>query len=424
MNGLKKQLKNEYLFSIITRFFVIAISMLQSIVVARYLGASLKGTSAYISSIASIGAIVVTFGMHQAYPFFRNKYGKDSFYNKYVNITYFIFLCYLIFAILLSIAVLDTPELRAASVLIPIMGYANVVGYVCLIERPNRRNCWWTFITVIDFLVVVILWCTTASSFAWAVFILIFADALKAVVYTIDLHVKPQFIRDSFPFFKELIGYGFFPMLALLMTTLNYRIDVLMLKQYSYISVAQIGIYSIGISFAEKIVLVPDTLAGILASKLAKGSNENEVVKISRISFWASLFMCMVFLLLGEWAIPFLYGSEYTGSFNVLALSAIGSLFIGYFKLISQYNIIHKKQIYNVMMLSVAIVVDVIGNLALIPIWGINGAALATGLGNLVCGAVFVCWFAKKASVPVTKMIVPQKEDFLLLTKFLCRKKQ
>lgn len=424
MNRFKNIIKNEYLFSIITRFFVIAISMLQSIVVARYLGASLKGTSAYISSIAAIGSIIVTFGMHQAYPYFRNKYGKDNIYNKYINIVYLLFFCYFVLAILLSFTILDTLELRAASILIPIMGYANVVGYVCLIERPNRRNSWWTVITVIDFLIIVVLWRITMSSFAWAVFILIFADVIKAVVYTIDLHVKPQFIRNSFPFFKELIGYGFFPMLALLMTTLNYRIDVLMLKQYSYISAAQIGIYSIGISFAEKIVLVPDTLAGILASKLAKGTNENEVVKISRISFWASLFMCMVLLLLGGWAIPFLYGSEYTGSFNVLALSAIGSLFIGYFKLISQYNIIHKKQVYNVVMLSAAIVVDVIGNLALVPIWGINGAALATGLGNLVCGAVFVCWFAKKANVSVSKMIVPQKEDFISLTRFLFRKEK
>ena len=64
MNRFKNIIKNEYLFSIITRFFVIAISMLQSIVVARYLGASLKGTSAYISSIAAIGSIIVTFGMH------------------------------------------------------------------------------------------------------------------------------------------------------------------------------------------------------------------------------------------------------------------------------------------------------------------------------------------------------------------------
>lgn len=422
MNGLKKLLRNEYLFSIITRFFVIAVSMLQSIVVARYLGASLKGTSAYISSIASIGSIVVTFGMHQAYPYFRNKYGKDSIYNKYINIIYLIFFCYFILAILLSIALFDSLELIAASILIPIMGYANVVGYVCLIERPNRRNSWWTVITVIDFIVVLLLWSITESSFAWAIFILIFADVIKAIVYTIDLHVKPQIIRNYMPFLKELIGYGFFPMLALLMTTLNYRIDVLMLKQYSYISAAQIGIYSIGISFAEKIVLVPDTLAGILASKLSRGSNENEVVKISRISFWASVLMCITFLIIGGWAIPFLYGAEYAGSFNVLALSAIGSLFIGYFKLIAQYNIIHKKQIYNVVMLSVAILVDVIGNLALVPIWGINGAALATGLGNLVCGVVFVCWFANKANVSVLKMIVPQKEDFFSLKRFLFRK--
>ena len=66
---------------------------------------------------------------------------------------------------------------------------------------------------------------------------------------------------------------GFFPMLALLMTTLNYRIDVLILKSYPQITSSQLGVYSIGISLADKIVLIPDTLKGILASKLSNKTN-------------------------------------------------------------------------------------------------------------------------------------------------------
>lgn len=415
INKINGFFKNEYIYSIITRFVVITISLIQSILCARYLGASLKGSSAYMSSIASIGSIVITFGMHQAYPYFRKKYGKENIYQDYVSLVVLLYAIYFIVAVILACFVIETPEVKAATIMIPIMGYANVVGYVCLIENPNRRNRWWTIITFIDVIFVAMLWLFTNSNFKFAVSILIFADAIKGIVYTYELKIKPRYHKEMWKLVKELFSYGFFPMIALLMTTLNYRIDVLMLKSYSYISNAEIGIYSVGISFADKIVLIPDTLAGILASKLAKGVNEDEVVKVSRICFWASCLMCIGFFVVGGWAIPFLYGKEYENSFNVLMISAIGSVFIGYFKLIAQYNIINKEQIKNVIMLSVAIVVDVIGNLLLIPVWGINGAALATGLGNLVCGVVFVVWFSRKANTKLSKMFILQKSDFKLI---------
>lgn len=418
---IKMILKNEYIYSIITRCIVITISLVQSILCARYLGASLKGTSTYISSIASIGSIVVTFGMHQAYPYFRKKYGKEKIYRDYMSLIVLLYVIYLAIAIMLSAMLFKTPEVRAAIIMTPIMGYANVVGYVCLIENPNKRNSWWTIITVIDVLFVAILFLFTKSSFFWAVAILIFADAIKAIVYTVELKVKPRYHLGMGKLLKDLFTYGFFPMLALLMTTLNYRIDVLMLKNYSYISAAEIGVYSIGISFAEKIVLIPDTLAGILASKLARGAKNEEVARICRLCFWATCFVCIVFLVFGGWFIPFLYGNEYTNSFDVLAISALGSVFIGYFKLISQYNIINKKQINNVIMLSVAIVVDVIGNIIFVPVWGINGAALATGLGNLICGVVFVVWFSRKTHIGLSKMITLQKDDMSMIKSFIRR---
>ena len=65
----------------------------------------------------------------------------------------------------------------------------------------------------------------------------------------------------------------------------------------------------------------------------------------------------------------------------------------------------------NVIMLSVAIVTDVVFNLLLIPVWGINGAAFATGLGNFVCGLTFLIWFSAKFRIRITEMIIPQKKD-------------
>lgn len=420
--NLRRFLGNEYIFSIGTRFFHIVLSLFQSIFVARFLGASLKGTSTYIQSIASIGAIVITFGMHQAYPYFRKKYGKDTILANYMTAIYLLFAIYLLLAIVFDFTIFKSVDLKAAVILIPIMGYANIVTYVSLIESPNKRNTWWMVIYATEVIFTGTLFFTTEANIYWAIAILGFVELLKCLVFTVIIKTPPRITKKLLWMFKELFMYGFFPMLALLMTTLNYRIDVLMLRQYAFIVEAAIGVYSIGITVSEKMVLIPETLQGILASKLAKGADESEVVRICRLCLYASVFLCVVVLILGEWLIRFMYGPEYDGAYTVVLISAVGAVAVGYFKLISQYNIINKMQIKNVIMLSVAIAINIIGNYILVPVWGINGAAISTCIGHLVCGIVFLIWFSRIAKCSPLKMIVPQREDFQLLKGFILKK--
>ena len=117
-----------------------------------------------------------------------------------------------------------------------------------------------------------------------------------------------------------------------------------------------------------------------------------------------------------------MYGAEYTGAYSIILITATGILVVSYFKFIAQYNIVNKKQFLNVAMLSIAIIVDVVLNLLFIPIWGINGAAFATSIGNVVCGIVFIIYFCHRTGIRFSEMIIPQKEDIKLLTKVFNKK--
>lgn len=419
MSKLKKLAKNEYVFSVFTKFLTIAISLVQSVLLARYLGSELKGTYSYISSITSIGSIVITFGMHQAYPYLRKKYGKEAIYQDYFNLIYILYAIYLVIAALLALFAFDNFEIKIATILIPLLGYSNVMGYACLIETPNKRNALWTAISFFEVLFIGGLMIFTHRNTVWMVSILLFVDVLRSIVFTAALHVPIKIHKGLFSMWKELMKIGFFPMLALLMTTLNYRIDVLMMKSYSHITAAHLGVYSIGINIADKIVLIPDTLKGILASKLSKGAADSEVARVSRLCFWVSLGMCAAVLVFGKWGINFLYGAEYDGAYSVIAISALGSVIIGYFKLIAQYNIINKKQVNNVIMLSVSIAINVVLNLIFVPLWGINGAALSTCIAHLVCGIVFVIYFSRKTKIRVREMVMLQTGDIKMIKNLL-----
>ena len=412
-------IKNEYLYSILTKFINIAVGVVQSVLIARYLGTALKGVNAYVSSITSIGAIVITFGMHQAYPYFRKKYGKDKIYQDFVSLMMILYLIYLIIAVSLAFLLPLSLELKAAFILIPLLGYSGVVSYITLIEEPNLRNTWWLVISILDLAYVAFLWAFIERNVYWGLSILLFADLLKCVVYTFMLHVRPRFHGGMIKLLGALIKFGFFPMLALLMTTLNYRIDVLMLHGYDYITDSMIGVYSLGLSLSDKIVLIPDTLKGILVSKLAKGADEHEVAKVSRLGFWSSLLLCLFIIVFGQFLIDLLYGVEYKGAYSVVLITASGVLAVSYFKLIAQYNIVNKKQVLNVLMLSVAIIVDIVFNILFIPKWGINGAAIATCIGNVVCGIVFILYFCRKTEIRISEMIVLQRSDLKLFKSLL-----
>ena len=414
-NKLVSLLRNEYLYAIITKLLMVAVSLAESVLLARYLGASLKGVSTFINSATQITSIVIIFGMHQTYPFLRKKYGKEQIYDSYISSVLLIFGAYLLLSMLIGTLIVKESQLQAIVLLTPLIGLNSVLGYVCLIETPNRRNAVELICSVAHVLFLLLLFLLTKSSLFFAVLILTISAAARIVVYAILLKPRIHLHSELPGFTKELLRLGFFPMLALLMTSLNYQVDVLMLKAYPYISSAAIGIYSIGISVSNKIVLIPDTLKFIMVSKLAKGAPDEEVARVLRLCFSVGCLLCVLFLLIGNWGIALLYGTEYEGAYPVMAISAVGAVMIGYFKLIAQYNIIRGEQRITVLLLSISIFVNIVLNLILIPAWQLNGAALATCVSHFVCGIIFCFWFRKCSGIPLHALFIPRREDFKLL---------
>ncbi len=406
---------NEYLFSVCTKILIVLIVLGRSILVARYLGAGLQGINAYISSVVSVGAIVISCGIHQAYPYLRKEKGKNAIYEEYISSIFFLFLAFLLISVCIATISPCSAELKVSIILIPLFGYSKVVQYVSLIENPNKNNSWTIIIALIDLFLVMLLTRYVSRNFNMVVFILTFEEVLKCVVFSIRLRVVPKVQNVNLRFLREAAIFGFFPMLSLLMTTLNYKIDVLMLRAFPFITSAQIGVYSIGMNFADKIAIIPDTLKGVLISRLSKGADENEVAKVCRISFLVSAIIGISLLLFGRKIIDILYGAEYQGAYDVLIICMFGSVFVGYFKLIAQFNIINHMQFRNLLLLSISVLVNLVLNILLIPKYELQGAAFASGVGYFITGVVFVVWFAKSNGIKIDKMFLVQKEDFVFL---------
>lgn len=408
---LRKLGKNEYIYSVITKIAMILIGILFSVVQARYLGAELKGSVTYINGIASVGSIILTFGIHQAYPYYRNKYGKEQYLPIYMTLVIVLFSLQIAICIAAACFLPISNEWKASLILMPLIGYATIVGYVYLVENPNGRNTALTWVSVIEFIYIVFLFFLTDPNLVLAISVLMLAELLKTVYFTYKIPFRFTKKAAHRSHIWELLSYGFFPMLALLMTTLNYKVDVIMLGNSVHVTLAQVGIYSIGYLLADKCLLVSDAVKQILLSKLANGKGPAEVAMAMRLCFPIAIFLALGVMLFGQIVIDFLYGDEFTGAYSITLICVLGTIPMVFFKMITQYNIVHKKQKLNVYFLSISVAINVVLNLLLIPAYNIHGAAVATVVSNIICAIIYIIYFSRISGIRCRELIFMQKED-------------
>lgn len=410
MNKAKKLLKNWYVFSIISKTALVLIGLANSILTSRYLGAELKGETAYISSVVTTVAIFTSFGLHQAYPYYRKRDGREKVLSPFMTNIIAMHIVYAVICFLISLLT-ESVETKTVLLYIPISSYHRICNYVAIIEKPNRIQFWNIIIEIVIIMIVALMMFTISANFAIAVGILVLEEVVMSIISTVYLHPKIAIEYLSVKQLWDLCKYGFLPMISLLLSTMNYRIDTIMMKKMNCISTAQLGVYSIGVALAQKVLLIPEAVKTILLSKLSRGKGPDEVAMAMRCCLPIALFTCFGIVVLGRPFISLLYGGEYTGAYEVTIATMIGIIAIMFYKMIATYNNVNHLQLLNVKYLSLAVLLNVCMNALLLPILNIVGGALSSTISYTVCAALFIASFKRNTSVKVHDMIIINKDD-------------
>ena len=203
-------------------------------------------------------------------------------------------------------------------------------------------------------------------------------------------------------------------MITIILMEVNYKVDVLMLEWF-HISNATIGIYSLGVMLAQKVWMVPDALKDILLSKLVGGKGEEEVAKISRISFFITMVCELLVVVFGKPLIRLLYGSEYDGAYFITLIICAGVVGMVFYKMIYSYNVANGDKNVNLSLLGITALANILLNAISIPFLGSYGAAIASLVSYLVCGIGFLMHFSRKTGTKVLDVVLIKKDDFTVL---------
>ncbi|MBR3699792.1 MAG: polysaccharide biosynthesis C-terminal domain-containing protein [Bacteroidales bacterium] len=262
------------------------------------------------------------------------------------------------------------------------------------------------------------------SSMALFIFVLGITDA-RAYVYSLLCGYTLAFLvgfalmirmfdregGDPFlPTAKEMLKYGYVIQLSTLVSTLNRRMSVYLIRQHC--SEDAVGVYGAGTQVGEGLKVFGQSVAMVQFSRLSNLNDKKEIVSLTikflKITIVLTLLALLVVVCLPVGFFEWLFTKDFGQVKLILLLMSPGILFLSAHMVFTHYFSGTGIPKYNLYASLVGLAVTVPATFILIPTMGIDGAAIS--FSCTYAAVMFYQWF-------VFRRIAEVKAKDLLLTK-------
>ena len=189
-------------------------------------------------------------------------------------------------------------------------------------------------------------------------------------------------LRDSWPLF-----------LSGMVISIYMKIDQVMIKEM--LGAEQVGLYAAAVRLSEAWYFIPMAITSSVFPAIINAKKQSEALYYQRLQklydlmVWLAMAIALPTTFLAPWVIRVLYGEAFLPAAGVLSIHIWAGVFVGLGVACSKWFIVEnyiKKNLYRT---SIGMVVNVILNLILIPVYGIYGAAMATLLGQMTANFIY-----------------------------------
>lgn len=201
-----------------------------------------------------------------------------------------------------------------------------------------------------------------------------------------NLSLAKNLLKDSWPL-----------MVSVFLISIHLKIDQVMID--SMISIKAVGIYSVAVTLSQAWVFVPAIAVSTLLPYFISLKERDEIAFRRRLMqllscmFWIGVLVGVGALCIGKEAIIFLFGNEYSGAHDALTYNIWGGIFVAQGMASSIWMIAENQQVFRLYVQIMAVCVNIVLNIVLIPILGIQGAAISTFLTHFLATWVFGMFF-------------------------------
>lgn len=389
-----------------TQIVIIILSFLTSIIVTRVLGPNGKGYISYIFLIINLLSNYGHFGINNSTTFFqkRSKYGSDIIFST--NVLYLSVLSIIIFIIVSSLRFLNLFLVDYSYILI--IGALFIVfctflfnsftGFYIGDERITEVNTINIKVNVLRCALDLLLWITKSLNVYSYVVVEVLVALINMLLLYRNLKLKFSIKFFKFSLLKDEFKYGIIVYLSALFMFLTYRVDQIFIKNMLGLSI--LGIYAVSVTLAEILLMIPESIVSAITGKLYSiDDNSSNRKSITSITVKYDFYVCLVLGCCGILCtplIPVIYGKSFTNSVYPTIILIIGIVFSSIGKISCSYFQTLGKPKIHLYFTGICFAMNVILNFTLIPLLGINGAALASTISYVTLGIIYISFFILK----------------------------
>ena len=279
------------------------------------------------------------------------------------------------------------------STIIKCIAYTGMSVYRVWLLISGKSVEWFAFATSLDALIIAVLF---------------------VIKYTKDGSQKIRFSRSVS---RYLIGLSYHLIISYLMAAVYNQMDRLMIGKI--IGQTHVGYYAAASTICHMWLFIPQALANSARPIIMGVRSNNKAIYIRRLQqlscaiFWLGLVFAIVVTGMSHFIIDVLYGSAYSEARGPLLFMIWSTVFSAMSNARAIWMISENKQKYNKNILICGVAVNLMLNGMLIPMIGMNGAAFATLITELVC--CFIAPYLIKETRPYVRYMVRSLNPFKLI---------
>jgi O-antigen/teichoic acid export membrane protein len=411
--------------NILGQFGTLALGFAASVSLARALGPADRGLLALLVSVAEVGGILASVGLPAAVAFYASR--RDSSAGGLLgnSLAYgAVLACVLVPAFWLLDDVLSTAFTHGlgtdlwvlAAAVIP-LNFLTWTSFSLLTAelRFGLFNALFVASKALYLLLVLVLLAVFDLGVASGLVAMICALLVSAAGALESLLRRHRPVLDRV-LFRIMVHYGARVQLWSASQLLLFRLDVLILQFFRPLS--QVGYYVVAQIMAElAITLARGFYASVLPlSSRYEGDPRQADTTVASIRHHGILALAAIIGIaaLGPVVISVAYGSAFEPAIVPMLIVLPGMWFVGTGTVVAAALSGRGRPGLASALSGLAVAMTVVLDLALIPAFGVNGAAVASLVSYTAYGVLSLGALSRVSGIPVTTLLIPSRADLAL----------
>ena len=381
------------------------ISLIVGVLSARYLGPDNYGTLNYTASFVTFALSIAKLGMDAVV--IKKIIDHPNEEGKYLGSS----LLYRVIAAIISIAVVTlvvfllNPSEPIKVLLVFLQSFRLLFVAIQIFDSWFQRHLKSKYVSIgkiIAYIIVSaykIFLLATAKSIVWfaisnalsdfviAAMLLVFYKKERGQKLSVNREVANRVLLESYHF-----------IISGLMTAIYSQMDKIMIGQL--LTDSDVGLYTAAFTICSMWIFVPLAIINSFRPMIFELKKQgNEALYLLRLKqlysaiIWLCLFVSLMITILSKFIMGILFGEDYLGAINTLCIAIWSEAFSMIGSARGIWVLCENKNKYVKYYLGIGAIVNLLLNIALIPLWGIEGAAIATLITQIVASLIAPLFF-------------------------------